>query len=130
MELILRDILNVMYDKIEELAKKSCTIDDIQSKAYMRANIECTRLTYAVHEMMLEYGYGWIPVDVASPPEEIDPVTNDYITYQVTVNMEGKKSIRYFSYGDKHWHHGPSIMDKYVIAWRPNPEPYEEEDKN
>lgn len=68
---------------------------------------------------------GWIPVDKKLPEERINPMTNDFYEYQVTAKFGEIIDIRYYKFGRGHWWHGPSIVDKYVIAWCPLPEPYE-----
>ena len=68
---------------------------------------------------------GWIPVEVRLPDERINPITNDFYEYQVTAKFGEIIDIRHYNFGRGHWWHGPAIVDKYVIAWQPLPEPYE-----
>ena len=68
---------------------------------------------------------GWIPVDKKLPEERINPITNDFYEYQVTAKFGEYIDVRHYKFGRGHWWHGPSIVDKYVIAWQPIPEPYE-----
>lgn len=70
---------------------------------------------------------GWIPVEVRLPEEKENPVTQDFYEYQVTAKFGNVKDVRHYKYGNGHWWHGPGIVDKYVIAWRPLPEPYRRE---
>lgn len=70
---------------------------------------------------------GWIPVEDGMPEEKINPVSRDFYEYQVTAKFGNAKDIRYYKYGNGHWWNGPGIVDKYVIAWRENPEPYRPE---
>ncbi len=67
---------------------------------------------------------GWIPVEEQLPEEKINPVSQDFCEYQVTVKFGNTVDVRYYKYGHGHWWHGAGIVDKYVIAWRENPEPY------
>lgn len=67
---------------------------------------------------------GWIPVEVRLPEEKANPVSQDFYEYQVTAKFGNVKDVRHYKYGNGHWWHGPGIVDKYVIAWRPLPEPY------
>lgn len=61
---------------------------------------------------------GWIPVSSGKLPEEKEnPVTRDWYVYPVMVKFEEITDIRYYSFGNGHWHHGPGIMDKYVTHW-------------
>ena len=70
---------------------------------------------------------GWIPVDEQMPEEKINPITSDYYEYQVTARFGGDTDVRHYKFGNGHWWNGPGIVDKYVIAWRPLPEPYRPE---
>lgn len=70
---------------------------------------------------------GWIPVEVRLPEEKANPVSQDFYEYQVTAKFGNVKDVRHYKYGNGHWWHGPGIVDKYVIAWRPLPEPYRPE---
>lgn len=67
----------------------------------------------------------WIPVEERLPEEQINPITNDFYEYQVTAKFGECVDIRHYKFGRGHWWHGPAIVDKYVIAWQPIPEPYE-----
>ena len=70
---------------------------------------------------------GWIPVEERLPEEKVNPISRDYYEYQVTAKFGNTKDVRYYRYGNGHWWNGPEIVDKYVIAWRGNPEPYSQE---
>ena len=67
---------------------------------------------------------GWIPVEKRLPGEKINPVTQDFCEYQVTAKFGDIADVRYYKFGNGHWWHGPGVVDKFVVAWRPNPEPY------
>lgn len=66
----------------------------------------------------------WIPCSVRFPEEKINPVTNDFYEYQVTFRSDDVTDIRHYKFGRGHWLNGPGIMDEYVTAWKPIPEPY------
>ena len=70
---------------------------------------------------------GWIPVEERLPEEKVNPVSQDFYEYQVTAKFGNVKDVRHYKYGNGHWWNGPGIVDKYVIAWRPLPEPYRPE---
>lgn len=70
---------------------------------------------------------GWIPCSERLPEEKINPITQDFYEYQVTFKNEDVTDIRNYKFGKGHWWNGPWIMDKHVIAWRQNIEPYHEE---
>ena len=85
-------------DTIEELSAKLASANMERSTAY--------------------YNDGWIPVDSGKLPEEKEnPVTRNWYVYPVMVRFEEITDIRYYSYGNGHWYHGPGIMDKYVTHW-------------
>lgn len=70
----------------------------------------------------------WIPCRERLPVESINPLTQSWQNYQVTVYFSsGAVDIRTYSFGAGHWWHGPQIMDEYVKAWLPNPVPYRED---
>lgn len=69
----------------------------------------------------------WVSVEERLPEEKINPISRDFYEYQVTVKFGNAKDVRYYKYGNGHWWNGPGIVDKYVIAWRENPEPYRQE---
>jgi len=72
----------------------------------------------------------WIPVSTRLPKEEINPITDDYCEYMVTVELSGgRRDIRYYKFGDGHWWHFGQCMDKYVVAWKERGTPWEDEDK-
>lgn len=66
----------------------------------------------------------WIPCSEGLPEEKTNPITKDFYEYQVTFKSEDVTDIRHYKFGEGHWWHGGGIMDKYVTAWRPLPEPY------
>ncbi|MEG0830679.1 MAG: hypothetical protein RSD88_06970 [Anaerovoracaceae bacterium] len=68
----------------------------------------------------------WIPVSEGLPDGEINPITQDFYEYEVTVNICGLVDVRNYKFGRGHWLDGPEAVDKYVIAWRERPEPYKE----
>lgn len=70
---------------------------------------------------------GWVPVEERLPEEKVNPVSIDFYEYQVTAKFGNIKDVRHYKYGNGHWWHGPGIVDEYVIAWRPLPEPYRPE---
>ena len=73
---------------------------------------------------------GWIPVDERLPEEKVNQLTQDYYEYQVTAQFENVKDVRHYKYGNGHWWNGPGIVDRYVVAWRENPDPYDPQRSN
>lgn len=70
---------------------------------------------------------GWIPVEERLPEEKTNPVTQDFYEYQVTAKFQDIEDIRHYKFGNGHWWHGPGIVDQYVVAWLPRPDPYRKE---
>ena len=70
---------------------------------------------------------GWIPVSERLPEEKINPASQDFYEYQVTARFGIVTDVRHYKFGNGHWWHGSGIVDQYVIAWRPLPEPYHSE---
>jgi len=66
----------------------------------------------------------WIPCSERLPEEKENPVTRDFYEYQVTFKSNDVTDIRHYKFGRGHWWNGGGIMDRYVIAWQPLPEPY------
>ena len=79
-----------------------------------------------VQEVAEEYNGGWIACSERLPEEKINPITKDYYVYPVTYRNENIEDVRYYSYGNGHWHHCLQIMDDFVVAWQPLPQPYKE----
>lgn len=73
---------------------------------------------------------GWIPVEERLPEEKINPITKDFYVYPVTFELDGVRDIRYYPFGMGHWWKATEIMDEYVKAWMPIPEPYRPKEKN
>lgn len=73
-------------------------------------------------------GGGWIYCGDGKnlPEEKINPITNDFCEYQVTFKSDDATDIRHYKFGNGHWWNCGECMDKYVIAWRQNIDPYHE----
>lgn len=65
----------------------------------------------------------WIPCSERLPEGKVNPISNDYYEYPVTVALSGGLDVKYYKFGDGHWWHSGKCMDDYVIAWIPRPEP-------
>ena len=67
----------------------------------------------------------WIPCSERLPEEIMNPITQDYYEYLCTADFGYAIDTRAYKFGGGHWWHGAGIVDNYVIAWMPLPEPYE-----
>ena len=120
------DRMNKAFEKILERLEDELT--SIKTKCY--TNVDFDKGIYKaqkiVQEVAEEYKGGWIPCSERLPEEKINPITKDYYVYPVTYRNENIEDVRYYSYGNGHWHHCLQIMDDFVVAWQPLPEPYKE----
>lgn len=121
--------MNKAFEKIIKRleAKKDIAHDDsvaeiISTKIWNKAIHIAKQI---VQEVAEEYNGGWIPCCEKLPEEKINPITKDYYVYPVTYRNENIEDIRYYSYGNGHWHHCLQIMDDFVVAWQPLPQPYQ-----
>lgn len=68
----------------------------------------------------------WISVSEKLPVEKINPITGDFENVLCSTVWNDIRTYKFgkpYGYDKPHfWHHG--IMDEYVIAWQPLPEPY------
>lgn len=73
-------------------------------------------------------GGGWIYCGDGKnlPEEKINSNTRDFYEYQVTFQSDDVADVRHYKFGKGHWWNCGECMDKYVIAWRQNIEPYHE----
>ena len=69
----------------------------------------------------------WIPVTERLPEEKIKPITEDFYEYQCTLKIGDYYDVRSYKFGDGHWWFDGCLMDGYVTAWMPIPQPYKEE---
>ena len=91
---------------------------------YDKSDIEAAKvqaLSQAANIIRKHMNDGWIPVKERLPEEKLNKVS-----YLVTVNFGFGADVRILIFTDGHWWCGPKILDQYVIAWRPFPEPYQE----
>lgn len=71
----------------------------------------------------------WIPVSERLPKEKFNPYTHDF---QEVICATTFGDVRVYKYGTAlgdnkaHFYHGGGIMDNYILAWQPLPEPYKE----
>lgn len=119
--------LGLRAEKTEKKEMDAKYFEDAQ--VYKGERIAFLDAIEIVKQESAEYNNGWIPCSERLPEVEINPVTNDYVRYNVTYKNGDVSDVRYYAYGEasggKHWLNGGRIMDEYVIAWKPLPEPYQ-----
>ena len=104
--------------KLQRALTNAADIIETQSAKLAAANMERSNLYY---------NNGWIPCEEYLPEEKVNPLTLDFFEYEVTFESENARDIRHYKFGRGHWWHGGGIVDGYVVAWRPLPEPYRKE---
>ena len=71
----------------------------------------------------------WIPCKERLPESYHNPATMGYGLYLCSCDFgDGNIDVRAFKFGNGHFLLGSGIMDRYVTAWMPLPEPYKEEE--
>lgn len=71
----------------------------------------------------------WTPVGERLPEGKIDPMTNDFELVLCSTVWEVVRPYKFgkpIGHSKAHFWSGGGIMDDYVIAWKPMPEPYKE----
>lgn len=71
----------------------------------------------------------WIPVGERLPEGKIDPMTNDFELALCSTVWDVVRPYKFgkpIGHAKAHFWSGGGIMDDYVIAWMPLPEPYKE----
>ena len=74
---------------------------------------------------------GWIPVSERLPEGKTDPHTNDFEIVLCTTIWEDVRPYRFgkrIGENKAHFWLCGGIMDKYITAWQPLPEPYKRGD--
>lgn len=130
----MKELIEKIIEKIGTMAEKAERKEMearhfVSEKMYEGERIAFGDAIEIVKQTEEEYNNGWIPCSEMLPKVEINPVTNDYVRYNVTYNDGNVSDVRCYAYGEasggKHWMNGGKIMDEYVIAWQPLPEPYQ-----
>ena len=71
----------------------------------------------------------WIPVSERLPEEKINPFTNDFESVLCSTVSGAVRPYKYgkpIGYDKPHFFLCGQIMDEYITAWQPLPEPYKE----
>ena len=69
----------------------------------------------------------WVPVSERLPEEKINPNTNDFVEVLCSTVFGNVRVYKYgkpMGYSKAHFWDWGEIMDEYIIAWQPLPEPY------
>ena len=117
------EVIDIWIERYSIRAEES----DRYDKKYSEYDILSNKVDILFDVKNIIMGYmnaGWIPVEERLPEEKINPVTGDWYKYPVTVEIVGRRDVRYYVFGKGHWWNGPECMDKYVIAWMDVTEPY------
>lgn len=117
------EVIDIWIERYSIRAEES----DRYDKKYSEYDILSNKvdILFGVKNIIMGYmNDGWIPVEERLPEEKINPVTGDWYKYPVTVEIVGRRDVRYYVFGKGHWWNGPECMDKYVIAWMDVTEPY------
>ena len=116
--------LEKILEEIDREKKRASLSPDCSNEHAVTEIILLEKIEKIIRKHMND---GWVSVEERMPEEKINPISRDFYEYQVTAKFGNAKDVRYYRYGNGHWWNGPGIVDKYVIAWRENPEPYRQE---
>lgn len=122
-----KSVINRAANTIEALSTKLAAADEqLKRLCKYKERLE-TKIT-DMNQSAEDCGDGWIYCGGGKnlPKEKINPITRDFCEYQVTFKSDDVTDIRHYKFGNGHWWNYGECMDKYVIAWRHNIEPYHE----
>ena len=120
--------INAIKDLIEENKQCYKTCEGCCNEVTRgKCNCKDALIINVIEKMKMHMNDGWIPVEERLPEEKTNPVTQDFYEYQVTAKFQDIEDIRHYKFGNGHWWHGPGIVDQYVVAWLPRPDPYRKE---
>lgn len=75
----------------------------------------------------------WIPVTERLPVERTNPNTLDFERVLCSTTFGDVRAYKFgtpMGHSEPHFWHGAGLMDEYVVAWMPLPEPYAEREKD
>ena len=78
----------------------------------------------AIEALQRMLNNGWIPVTERLPEESIDGITDDFVSYNVSLKFDHAECTRTYKFGRGKWWNEGTDMTKYVIAWRQLPDVY------
>ena len=85
------------------------------------------RIIEPIKRKELTISFDWVLVGESLPEEKINPYTKDFEYVLCSTIWEDVRPYKYgkpIGHNKAHFWHGGEIMDEYIIAWQPLPEPY------
>lgn len=74
----------------------------------------------------------WIPISERLPEEKINPNTSDFEEVLCSTTFGDVRAYKFgtpLGWKEPHFWNGCGMMDEYVLAWMPLPEPWKGEEK-
>lgn len=74
----------------------------------------------------------WTPISERLPEEKINPNTSDFEEVLCSTTFGDVRAYKFgtpLGWKEPHFWNGPGMMDEYVLAWMPLPEPWRGEEK-
>ena len=122
------------YDDIEDVIN---SVPAVEIKPFANVTFDKEELNKIIEKRIIEpikkkelvISYDWIPVCERLPEGRINPDTNDFEYVLCSTIWD---NVRFYKFGRRiggrkaHFWYCGEIMDEYITAWQPLPEPYKE----
>ena len=129
----LRDAFEcLLYNDVDDMKRTQRLIDEAPT-----VKLNTNEIEYKAYSKGLEDGrkinrpHGeWIPVSERLPKEKINPKTKDFEPVLCSTSFGDVMAYVYgkpLGHDIAHFWNGGGVMDEYVVAWMPLPDPYKEE---